>query len=323
MNPRLIIHIGANKTGSSAIQSFLRLNWKLLRSRGYFVPDQNLGNSENITGDHGLHLQHLFDHSDYASLKAKIKLLMNSESNVVLISAENLSNGQNFQLFNQIVHGIECKVILYIRRQDDIITSSWQQWNSKIETDFHAWLILALQRLGHWQRCIAGWETVVGAGNVISRIFQRSDLVSGDVVDDFISLLALGDPLPNFLRPESPVNPSYSDVITSIVSGCNFIFANEHDNKFYEMVRKLTGDTFVAKNKISLLSRAQRETVIEYYRPENEAVCRKYFPGRSNLFDAVDHSRYEYLTSDELRKRQLEFLVSLIYAMYSKGAAME
>ena len=79
---------------------------------------------------------------------------MSSGARAVLISAENLSNGANFQFFNKILPSMDCKVILYIRRQDELLTSSWQQWHSKVETDINAWLILALQQYGHWLRCI-------------------------------------------------------------------------------------------------------------------------------------------------------------------------
>ncbi|MGO8858403.1 MAG: hypothetical protein ACLQO1_22245 [Steroidobacteraceae bacterium] len=282
------------------------------------MPDRELGVSGQVTGEHVFALQSLFNRSDRAGLAAKITPLMQAEGKAVIVSAENLSNGLNFQFFSQVLRGIDCKVVLYIRRQDELLTSSWQQWNSKREVDFNAWLILALQRLGHWQRCIEGWESVVGAGNVITRVFQRSDLVKGDVVDDFVSLLPLQEPAPDFVRSTSLVNPSYSDVITPIVSGSKFIFEHEHDNKFYDMVSKLTGDAFVAQKKVSLLSPAQREKIIEFYRPQNEAVCSRYFPGRPRLFDAVDHSKYEYLAGDELTRRQMEFLASLIFALYKR-----
>lgn len=319
MSSRLILHIGANKTGSSAVQSFLRLNFKTLRSLGYRVPDRELGLTDKITGEHVFATQGFINRAEPTGLAGKLASLMQAPESTVIVSAENLSNGQNFQYFNPALQGLNCKVILYIRRQDELLTSSWQQWNSKREVDFNAWLILALQRLGHWKRCIDGWESVVGAGNVMLRLFQRSDLVNADVVDDFISLLGLPDPIPDFLKPDSLVNPSYSDVITPLVSGSKFLFDSEHDGKFYDMVGELTGDAYVAQQKISLLSRAQREKIIEYYRPQNEAICRKYFPGRPRLFEAVDHSKYEYLTADELTKRQLEFLASLIYGLYKKS----
>jgi len=318
MSARLILHIGANKTGSSAVQSFLRLNVKSLRSLGYRVPDSELGLSDKVTGEHVFATQTLFNRADRAGLANKIALLMQAAEPTLIISAENLSNDSNFQFFDQALDGLGCKVILYIRRQDELLTSSWQQWNSKREVDFNAWLILALQRLGHWQRCIEGWESVVGAGNVTVRPFQRSDLVNADVIDDFVSLLGLSNPLPDFIKPPSLVNPSYSDVITSLASGSKFLFDSAHDSKFYDMVANLTGEAFVAQQKVSLLSRAQREKIIEYYRPQNEAICRQYFPGRPRLFEEVDHSKYEYLTSEEMTKRQLEFLASLIFGLYKK-----
>ena len=213
---------------------------------------------------------------------------------------------------------LDCKVILYIRRQDDLITSSWQQWYSKKATDFDAWLPYAMQTMGHWQKCIEGWETVVGAGNVIVRVFQRSDLVNGDVVDDFLSLLSLGDMEPPFIKSPSVVNPSYSDIITPIVSGSGFIFSNEHDNGFYSMLEKLTGGYYVNAKKVSLISREQRECLVSSFQEENELVCRKYFPGRLRLFEATDHAKYEYLSSEELTRRQLQFLTSLVFAMYKK-----
>src|ERR1022692_4124652 len=113
MKPRLILHIGANKTGSTAVQTFLRLNWKVLLSLGFLVPDRELGASENISGDHLSVLQKLIDDSDHAGLDAKINLLMQAKAQVVVISAENLSNGLNYKFFSRILPGIDCKVVLY------------------------------------------------------------------------------------------------------------------------------------------------------------------------------------------------------------------
>ena len=52
MDSRLILHIGANKTGSSAVQEFLRLNVAALRKLNYIVPDRELGTSDRVTGEH-------------------------------------------------------------------------------------------------------------------------------------------------------------------------------------------------------------------------------------------------------------------------------
>ena len=319
MTAQLILHIGANKTGSSAIQSFLRQNHKVLATAGVLVPDRELGTSNKVTGEHVFAFQEFINTGNRAELEARVRALARSDAKTVLCSAENLSNGANFQLFNKALAGIDCKVVLYIRRQDELLTSSWQQWNSKRETDLDAWLVLALQRLGHWQRCIDGWETVAGTGNVTVRIFQRSDLANNDVVDDFISCCQLTEPQGGFKRSTEMVNPSYSDLITPLVSGSKFLFKGEHDNDFYAMVGDLTGDFYVSLKRVSLITPTQRDKIIEFYRHQNEVICRRYFPGRPRLFEPVDHKKYDYLSDAELTRRQLQFVTGLVYSLYQRS----
>ncbi len=321
MTQQIVLHIGANKTGSSAIQKALQLNWRQLRDIGFLVPDRELGMTDRVTGEHVFSFQDMFARSDRITLEQKITALRKSDAKVILISAENLSNAANFQFFKRDLLGTDCKVVFYIRRQDELLTSSWQQWYSKSGPEFEAWLILALQKYGHWQRCIEGWESAAGSGNVVVRIFQKSDLTKGDVVEDFFSILELEKHSITLTKPSSLINPSYSDIITHLASGSELLFSNAHDNKFYEMVKDLTGDFYVKQKKVSLLSRQQRDSIIEYYRPQNELVCRRYFPGRPRLFEMVDHSRYEYLATEELTRRQIQFLASLVFSMYKLDRA--
>jgi len=317
---RLILHIGANKTGSSAVQSLIRLNLRAFRSLGYAIPDRFMGLSRRITGEQVFGFEPEFEREDAAAIGQKIAYLMarTSQPNL-LISAENLSNPDNFRFFRDCLKSIECRVILYVRRQDEFLLSSWRQWHSKTETDLHAWLLRAVPRLGHWLPCIEGWESVVGEGNVTVRIFQRSDLVNGDVVDDFASVMGLDIAALNLTRPAAPVNASHADLVTEMVCGNAFLFADQHDSKFYEFVQKMTGDHFMRAPQISLISARQRDSLIAFYAAENDAVCRKYLTGRARLFEPVDHSKYEYLSRDELVRRQLGFLASLVYGMYQSG----
>ena len=94
---RLSIHIGAIKTGSSAIQWFLKDNSERLRAGGIVVPDQQLALTGPITGDHIPFFDARRDGRDdeYRSeLTARVDALFRETgARQIVISAENLSEG--------------------------------------------------------------------------------------------------------------------------------------------------------------------------------------------------------------------------------------
>lgn len=320
MNRKVIFHIGASKTGSSAIQSFVAVNKDYFKKNGFVIPDKSLQLTDDITGEHVFSLQKFIGNDDRVSLRKVLDTLNDDapKERTILFSAENLSNLGNHQIFKDNLDGFDVKVILYIRRQDDLLCSAWQQWHSKIERDIHAWLIRALMYYGHWDRLIQNWESVVGEGNISVRLFQRDDMAEGDLSRDFLAALGL-DPKtnePNF--DIGTINPSYNDIITSLVTNNPGIFANVHDNNFYSFIDKFTGDTYTKTRKVSLITREQRNSIIQYYANANQRVCKKYFPGRQELFAKVRHADYDYLTQEEMTERQMKFLTALIYRVGQK-----
>lgn len=317
MARKIILHIGASKTGSSAIQSFMRLNHDYFSENGFFIPDSHLRKSPKISGEHVMVLQELMTDPDKSRVIDAFDFLRDtvSDDQTILISAENLSNLGRHALLEKALEGFDVEVILYIRRQDDLLQSAWQQWHSKIESDFNGWLIKGLRQYGHWDRLINQWESVVGEENVKVRIFERSEMAGGDLLRDFLDCLGL-DPMTE--EPEfdvGTVNPSYSDLITPLVAGNSNIFKDANDSAFYHMVGRLTGDTYVKQQKVSLMSRQQRESTMFFYRDINQRVCKKSFNGRKQLFAPIDHSKFLYLTEEELTKRQLQFLTHLVFSL--------
>ena len=321
---QLLLHIGANKTGSSAVQSFIRDNLSLLDEAGYAVPDNELKWSKRVTGFQVFGLAELFaDGGSPERTAAVFDELMRTApaGKTVLISAENLSNQGIQRFLTQVCSRYRTKVILYIRRQDELLTSSWQQWNSKIESDLDAWIVKSLRLHGNWAQIVEAWEQIAGKGAVTVRIYERAELRDGNVILDFMDCLGLGDKAGAAKLTGDEVNPSYSDVITPLVSGNRGIFRDVHDNEFYQLVGKLTGDSFAKRKRVSLISRDMREAIMEHYRAQNERVCRAYFPGRARLFAAVDHSKYEYLSHDQMREQQMKFLTEMVFRLSQKTFA--
>ena len=146
MPKKLILHIGANKTGSSAIQRFLSTNNLALREEGIIVPNKNFQVARNIEGHHVFSFVELLNNPLEGQKRLGDALdavdAAYPKATAILLSAENLTaNPAAPSLFEDLVKRYDIEVIIYIRRQDEFILSSWQQWYSKIWTDFWAWVI--------------------------------------------------------------------------------------------------------------------------------------------------------------------------------------
>ncbi|MCC2980308.1 hypothetical protein [Sphingomonas sp. IC4-52] len=318
MRKTIVLHIGASKAGSSSIQAFIRRNRFVLARLGYAVPDVSLATGDRITGDHVFALEALAKDRDASGLRDRIDAVFDGarpNTRAVLLSAENLSNLGNSALIEGLAAHYDLRIVIYLRRQDELLTSAWQQWASKVETDFHAWLILALKQFGHWDKVLAEWEAQAGPAAMVVRVFDRESFVGGDLLRDFVDAMGLGEHTDAFDYQQSDSNKSVSDAVTMMVAGNRNIFADVHDNKFYAGLNDLTGDALVEKKKLSLLTKAQRDKIIEFYRPVNEAVCRKYFRGRSRLFPHVDHEKYRYLSGDQLFDEKLRVVMTIVAAL--------
>ncbi|MEO1491834.1 MAG: hypothetical protein AAFV19_06745 [Pseudomonadota bacterium] len=313
---QLVLHIGAAKTGSSAIQRFIQLNADWLAARDILVPDSRLGMSSKRTGEHVFTLEELFRRQEKERLTTTLTALCDklNPGQRLLLSGENMSNHGRHAFFEDVAKKHPTEVIFYIRRQDELLTSAWQQWHSKVEEDFNAWLIMALRQYGQWEKLIKDWEGVVGAGRVKIRVFDRGDFPGGDLLKDFLQVLGFDPETSGADFDIGVVNPSYSDIITPLVAGNRNIFKDANDSDFYEVVHELTGESYTKGPKYSLISPRQREKIIEFYKPVNQRVCRDYFPGRARLFPEVDHAKYTYLDDGKLRDLQMRFLTEMAYA---------
>ena len=320
---RIILHIGAGKTGTSAIQMFLRRNAVALAEAGYVVPDQNLGLEGKITGEHVWKLESMLGNADPNGVKeALINLVERIPDDAkLLLSAENMSNLGNHRSFKGLADLAPTQAILYIRRQDDLLMSAWQQWHVKVESDFQAWLIRALRIYGQWERIIEDWEGVLGTGAVTVRVFERSAFVRNDLLADFADSVGIGHLADSLEFSVGRVNASMNDVVTSVVQGSRSLFTDTHDNGYYNFVERVLGDSMASQKKLSLVSKLQRESIIGHYSTMNRRIAARFFPERPNLFAPVDHDQYEYLSGDDLTIRQIRFLNELIYAAYKRERA--
>ncbi|MBV9571611.1 MAG: sulfotransferase domain-containing protein [Alphaproteobacteria bacterium] len=324
----LVLHIGANKTGSSAIQEFLRLNADALPRFGLHVAPSDLQPGGAVTGQHVWFMeQQLADipagrrriTNRIARLMADLK-----DEERLLISAENLANPTGAErMFVNTAKEYDTRVILYIRRQDELLLSSWQQWESKITDDFWAWLTLGVGTRGDWRDILQAWEKIMPREKITVRLYERPRMQDGDVVADFASVLGLSDRLGELQRPAGAINPSYADALVELVKGNTAVFRDKHDNDFYNMVEQLTGDRYHRNPRESVITFEQRSAILERYRESNEWVRARYFADTPVLFEPPTEADYVLLSPSKLSKQKSEIVSSLLFTLAKRVLAEE
>ena len=210
MNRKIDLHIGLQKTGSTAIQRFFASNRDRIRADGMLYPivpglEQHVGlRLYSQTGPHAydeLNLQMLarkasgaFDKRKFAeAFQAEIEgtaaghIILSSEHLAYLESENELQTLREFLL----PFGRRIDVIVYLRRQDEHFTSDYAQIIKSGGTahfdqdDVAKWNPL-LPSILNFDTLLDRWASVFGADRVNVRVYEREKLVDGDVVIDFL-----------------------------------------------------------------------------------------------------------------------------------------
>jgi len=317
----LLLHIGANKTGSSAIQAFLKVNVEALARHRVHVAPADLMPGGPITGQHVTFFEHLRENMPFGRkiVAERISLLRRqmTAGDTLVISAENLSNLNGTQeLFADAAQGMALRVLLYIRRQDELLLSSWQQWGAKITGDFWAWLTAAAGFRGDWRATLERWEELVPRKRIAVRRYDRRTLRGGNVISDFVDFLGLHERLSEFHMPERTANPSYSEAVLDFVKGNPLLFRDMHDDSVYRTVGALTGERFHRNPRESVITHEERLALLYKYRAINTWVKNRYFREvEGPLFPEPQPCDYDVLTPEMLTAQKWDLAAALLHLL--------
>ncbi len=207
---RAVLHIGAPKTGTTAIQSFLAKNRGRLRAAGTLYPGalgrpahqafavamgplfrtDGLRISSGVAGPLGL----MRLRRELAA--ALTREMAESQPETLLISCENLysgvrSRGHARRIRNFVARfAEEIEVVVYLRRQDRAIHSAWAH-SLRIAKSAAFVAPTEMRRCDRhdYAMRLAVWADVFGRGAVRPIAF---DAVEGDVAADFAARVGLG-----------------------------------------------------------------------------------------------------------------------------------
>jgi hypothetical protein len=200
---KIFIHIGSPKTGTSTLQSILSKNHKSLLNQGVLYPkDLCNGDAQHLLACDLIEKNKKQKMPDFwygnknrgaawPSLLDEMKRNSGKIDKVIISSELFFSlNGAPLEDIRNLLNGHEIKVISYLRRQDQLYSSFYnqdvkgaRQWERNAYEFYNTHQLFKKSYL----EVLGAWASVFGKENVIIRPFETEQLINGDIVEDFCS----------------------------------------------------------------------------------------------------------------------------------------
>ena len=204
---QLILHIGCHKTGSSSLQgSLLKASNELKKSGWVYFSLDRLGNSSsfiNSQNKNGVFIRELSERFE--------EVLKSNQDKNLIISGEHFSLlGKDEENIINDIYSLSAryfdstKVVVYLRRQDKLGLSFKQQAAKGSAID----KMVSSQLCGHsdsplpeltsalrgyldFNRNVRLWASYFGKESLRVRLFEKEQLVDGDICADFSNVMNL------------------------------------------------------------------------------------------------------------------------------------
>jgi hypothetical protein len=293
---RCLLHIGAPKTGSTALQKFLAGSREALANLGWVYPDVSLRGF----GHHDIAFLLGGGYPEWAlpqerpleDLVVELEEAVAGKSKVI-ISSENFyllpSPRGTARMLRQAGFGPgEVKVVVYLRRQDEA-HMSW--YNQVVKAQGYAGTAAACVAETHdlWDygTRLDAWAEVFGEDCMVVRPYQEGDLREGDVCRDFLHLAGL--PEKAFEFPDGAVNTRINRDVLEFQRLVNRLPLEPPERRrFHRELIALTAATAETElfDDSPLLTTEERRKILDGYSGSNGRVARTYL-SRERLFPEI------------------------------------
>lgn len=304
---KLILHIGSEKTGSTALQHYLAHNKDRLLKKNFFIPSF-LGSidhrwlpvimypferkddlTDSCLGLDDVERNKLVAHkkTEFASKVAQHK------DQTWIISSEHLQarlrTKQEIEKLKAFLFDYfeDINVICYVRKPIEAVVSLW----STAAKCGHCWEELPspgshIDRLCNHRHTDELWSNSFGK-SFNMRLYAKTELCNGNIIDDF-SKYADIDPL-GLDSLSKNYNPSLSEAAIKTIS-----FINKKVNSSLKIESEkidresLMGGVEAAFSSLPRFAPSYEETkaYCDYYSESDEYILKKYFPEKKELWTA-------------------------------------
>lgn len=294
---RVYLHIGVEKTGTSSVQQFLRINRDALKAAGVLFPRapgaenhmalaaaaQNDQKRDDLRIIYGLDTVPKIRDFRKALAEKLAAEARDAGCETVVLSGEHcssrLTTPAEVELLWRMLQLLtkDIRVIVYLRRQDEFFCSTY---STDVKSGFTGPMKLPSADLReqryNYHALLQRWSSVVGKTNLICRIYDRATLKDGDVVADLLQLIGM-DYGEHYRRPER-VNESLDVNALEFLRLFNRTMPRFRDNK----PNPLRGNVVkllqaVSKGPAPVLPEEELAEFMRHFRESNTRVALEYF----------------------------------------------
>jgi hypothetical protein len=326
MLDKLYIHIGAHKTGTTAIQRFMEyFRDKIDRELNLYYPKTGC----IWSGHHQFAWSMGVKKEGYDDGLVLKKLILDLEAELstiscdrVLFSSEDfewLSKVQAQQLKNSLQHIFrQIKIVLYIRRQDSYVEAMYNQqvrdYSPRLSVSFQKYLEEKKYGILSCYDYVERWASVFGRENIIVKPFEKNQFVEGNLFKDFLyaltgerEFLFTDFVLPSHIAEANKALPTEAIDLLRRINQFNLSEA-QHQNivrKLYELEKQ---DKF---NKIySFFTDAQRLDFVSKYQQQTHKMAEIYC-NNLQFFQEIIVPSYREIDSDKVLDSSAALIASL------------
>lgn len=337
----LYFHVGLGKTGSTSIQTFLEINDQALRERGFVVPTtagrRNHRRFAMYAADDHV-ISNLRRAKGYTTVEKiqKFRARFREEflaeaatwpaGSTVLVTSEQTSQLRTPSALQRLKDlldeaGQQTKIIIYFRRQDGMIVSEYSQFikGGKTSTLQEEIDIAAGRRTYNYYTTALSWAKVFGKENIIVRPFERSQMVNGDVVADYLAAIGISD-----LSPYRQVEEQNRSLDIHVIEFLRHL--NRHVPRWAQSGRN-PGRTGLANVLEAIsdgpkprLSAAQAEAFMKHFETTNGQLAREFL-GREDGRFFIDG--FNSQSASSIQELTLDKAIELTALMWTKLKEME
>ena len=313
---RCVLHIGTEKTGTTAIQHYLRHHRERLLEQGVCFP--LAANTEHLSQwefaaivhhggpwkqDMGRELG-ITDSASQDQFRAELQKKLELEfaeidhADTLVISSEHLQSRLYLQkelldlkaFLDPFVEQIE--VIVYFRRQDELalsLLSTRLKSSAQVPLGDVVHTLNQSPRYYAYDEIFQRWATAFGQEAMQARLYEPQKWLNGNLIDDFCSAARI----PHFETEDSKLNPSLNKKGFQFINALNHLHPNtsgdRSDEERAELVRRV-GQLFAGK--YYPLSRDQAISFYRQFDTVNERLRTMAFPEHSTPLFFEDFSQY-------------------------------